>query len=197
MTPSRISEQRAVVSLGARTRRTQRAINWMSALSAVPVSLFGFWGFFGLVAGSAQGDAAAVLLGAVFAVLALAVIVGAVLWARRCRTWLEETTLVMTGLFGTRRCDLATAEFDVDSLVGTPSSPDPKVLSLRPAHRRPVLRFTDAATGRRMELLLTRGPRRLPPSQLRALAAAVEGSTRPQSFDQHARQVAETLRRLP
>ena len=113
MTPSRISEQRAVVSLGARTRRTQRAINWMSALSAVPVSLFGFWGFFGLVAGSAQGDAAAVLLGAVFAVLALAVIVGAVLWARRCRTWLEETTLVMTGLFGTRRCDLATAEFDV------------------------------------------------------------------------------------
>jgi hypothetical protein len=197
MTQRRITEQRAVVSLNARTRGSERAIGWLTVLSSLPVGLFGLWGFVGLVAGTAQGDAAAVVLGAVFAGLALAVIVGAVLWARRCRTWLEETTLVMTGLFGTKRCDLATAEIGVDSLVGTASSPDPKVISLRPTRRRPVLRLTDVATGHRIELMLqTRSRRPLPPSQVRALAAAIESGTRPQPYDQYARQLAEDLRYL-
>ncbi|MQA07364.1 MAG: hypothetical protein GEU98_02215 [Pseudonocardiaceae bacterium] len=102
----------------------------------------------------------------------------------RHAAWLENTTLVIRGMFRTRRCDLAAA---------------PRIAIVRntnQAYPRPELAALDPNSGRWVRVLLHRpaSPELLDPSALRGLADAILTGTRPEPHAQHAHQIATGLR---
>lgn len=176
------------LSPGAKT--IQGALVLLGMLIGAPLA--------GAVVGVLAGQVAP-LVGVFFGVFAgivtEGVMISRMLWTFRSAAWLEHTTLVVRGILGTRRCDLATAaRLMLDS--GSAAVPVPGRMAIASAGRRiPRLTAYDAESGQRVRVPLRdhAARRLLAAPKLYALADAImAGGGR----EPHAREVADQLRAM-
>jgi len=159
-------------------------------LAAIGLVVAFVLGLFPLIFGSILN---AIEFGIAISVSMFVIISPVLLWAvlklLRYGAWLEGTTLVVRSSLVTRRCDLATTpELYLDSI------PPPFLSTIG---RIPRLVAKDANTRSVVHLPLRNVTGQiLPPTQLRALAAAISAGARPPPNDHDAAQVTRGLTEL-
>lgn len=157
----------------------------------------------GLVAGvlaDAARPGAGWLAGALVGAACAVPLVECLCWLFRSAAWLEDTTLIVHGTLGTRRCDLAAAtRLDLETVTELPVGPVAGGMAMMPAGRR-VLRLVayDGATGRRVALRLVEPAtgRPLAPGKLQAVCEAILAGRAPEPDGSPAWRVAAALRAM-
>lgn len=138
-------------------------------------------------------------IGGLIALGVWALLIGRMMWLLRTSAWLEGTTLVVRGAFGTRRADLArAARVELDSVPETTSVPvNGGAMVVATGRRIPRLTaYGHDGKPVRLRLVSPSARQWLGPPKLLALAGAILAARRPEPFAAQAWRVAAGLRAM-